>query len=98
MLRKLGHDIDIAGNGHDVLAALECRSYDLVLMDIEMPEMDGLEATRIIRKRWQHGPRIVFVTARTCCRGICMKAGGDDFLAKPIAFWELKAAIEHNAQ
>lgn len=98
MLKKLGHDADVAGNGHEVLAALECRSYDLVLMDIEMPEMDGIEATRIIRKRRPHSPRIVFVTACTYCRGICIKEGGDDFLAKPITLGKLKAAVEHNAQ
>jgi len=98
MLRKLGHDADLAVNGYEVLAALEYRSYDLVLMDIQMPEMDGIEATRIIRKRWPRGPRIVFVTACTYCKETCMNGGGDGFLAKPINMVELQAAIEHNAQ
>jgi len=98
MLRKLGHDADIAGNGYEVLAYLEYRSYDLVLMDIQMPEMDGIEATRIIRKRWPRGPRIVFVTACTHCKKTCMNEGGDGFLAKPINMVELQAAIAHNAQ
>jgi CheY-like chemotaxis protein len=98
MLRKLGHDADLAVNGYDVLAALEYRSYDLVLMDIQMPEMDGIEATRIIRKRWPQGPRIVFVTACAYCKETCMNGGGDGFLAKPINMVELQAAIEHNAQ
>ncbi|MFZ3148352.1 MAG: response regulator [Methanothrix sp.] len=96
MLRKLGHDADIACNGNEVLTALERRSYDLVLMDIQMPEMDGLQATRIIRKRWPRGPRIVFVTACTNYRETCIKEGGDGFLAKPISMMQLQAAIEHN--
>ena len=98
MLRKLGHDAEIAGNGYEVLRALEYRSYDLVLMDIQMPEMDGIETTRIIRKRWPQGPRIVFVTACAYCKEICMNEGGDDFLAKPINMVELQAAIKHNTQ
>ncbi len=98
MLRKLGHDAEIAGNGYEVLRALEYRSYDLVLMDIQMPEMDGIETTRIIRKRWPQGPRIVFVTACTYCKEICMNGGGDGFLAKPITLVELQAAIEHDVQ
>ena len=97
MLRKLGHDADIAGNGYEVLAALEYRSYDLVLMDIQMPGMDGIEATRIIRKRWPRGPKIVFVTACTYCKETCMNGGENGFLAKPITLVELQAAIAHNA-
>jgi CheY-like chemotaxis protein len=98
MLRKLGHYADLAVNGYEVLTALEYRSYDLVLMDIQMPEMDGIEATRIIRKRWPRGPRIVFVTACTYCKEACMNGGGDGFLAKPITLVGLQAAIEHNSQ
>lgn len=92
------NSLTIASNGYEVLAALEYRSYDLVLMDIQMPEMDGIEATRIIRKRWPRGPRIVFVTACAHCKETCMNEGGNDFLAKPITLLELQAAIEHNAQ
>jgi CheY-like chemotaxis protein len=73
MLKKLGHDADIAGNGNEVLTALESRSYDLVLMDIQMPEMDGLQATRIMRKRWPRGPRIVFITACNTYGETCIK-------------------------
>jgi CheY-like chemotaxis protein len=82
MLRKLGHDADLAGNGYEVLTALEYRSYDLVLMDIQMPEMDGIEATRIIRKRWPLGPRIVFVTACTYCKETCMILRGSNFITR----------------
>jgi CheY-like chemotaxis protein len=98
MLRKLGLEADIAENGYEVLAALEYRSYDLVLMDIQMPEMDGLEATRIIRKRWPRGPKIVFITACDQFKEACLNDGGDDFLTKPISILELHAAIERNAQ
>lgn len=98
MLRKLGHDADLVVNGYEVLTALEYRFYDLVLMDIQMPEMGGIEATRIIRKRWHRGPRIVFVTACTYCKETCMNEGGDGFLAKPITLVDLQEAIAHNAQ
>jgi CheY-like chemotaxis protein len=93
MLRKLGLEADIAGNGYEVLTALEYCSYDLVLMDVQMPEMDGLEATRIIRKRWPRGPKIVFITACDQFKETCLNEGGDDFLTKPITVVELKAAI-----
>jgi CheY-like chemotaxis protein len=58
-----------------------------------MPEMGGIEVTRIIRKRWPSGPRIVFVTACTYYKETCMNEGGDGFLAKPITLVELQAAI-----
>jgi CheY-like chemotaxis protein len=94
MLRKLGYHADIAGNGNEVLTALESRSYDLVLMDIQMPEMDGMQAAQIIRRRWPQGPRIVFVTACTSCRDACLQEGGDGFLAKPVSLMQLREAID----
>jgi CheY-like chemotaxis protein len=97
-LHKLGYYADTATNGQEVLQAMEVRSYDLVLMDIQMPEMDGIEATRLIRKRWPHGPKIIVITAfdRDLCRERCLDAGADDFLNKPVRMEELGAAIERN--
>ena len=98
VLKKLGYQADLAANGQEVLLALEDRPYDLVLMDIQMPEMDGIEATRIIRKRWPLGPKIIVVTAfdQEICRDLCFDAGADDFLNKPVKMEELGAAIERN--
>jgi CheY-like chemotaxis protein len=98
VLKKLGLKADTAKNGREVLTALEERAYDLVLMDIQMPEMDGIEATKIIRKRWPQGPKIIVVTSfeADLCRDLCYDAGADDFLNKPVRMDELDAAIERN--
>ena len=86
MLKKLGYHADVAANGREVLSALEHYSYGTVLMDIQMPEMDGLEATRIIRLSRPDGLRIIAVTA--CApeeiREKCLEAGMDDYVSKPI--------------
>jgi CheY-like chemotaxis protein len=91
MLKKLGYRVDMAANGLEVLSALEHYSYDTVLMDIQMPEMDGLEATRIIRLSRPEGLRIIAVTA--CApeeiREMCLEAGMDDCVSKPIKMKEL---------
>ncbi|NMB85793.1 MAG: hybrid sensory kinase in two-component regulatory system with RcsB and YojN [Methanosaeta sp. PtaB.Bin018] len=98
ILKKLGYRADTANNGHEVLLALEDHPYDLVLMDIQMPEMDGIEATKVIRKRWPQGPKIIVVTAfdPEICRDLCYEVGADDFLNKPVKAEELDAAIERN--
>jgi CheY-like chemotaxis protein len=97
-LKKLGLQADTAKNGREVLVALEEHHYDLVLMDIQMPEMDGIEATKIIRKRWSQGPKIIVVTSfeAEMCRDLCYNAGADDYLNKPVKIDELGAAIERN--
>ncbi|MCK9565305.1 MAG: response regulator [Methanothrix sp.] len=97
-LKKLGLKADMAMNGLEVLVALEEHHYDLVLMDIQMPEMDGIEATKIIRKRWSQGPKIIVVTSfeAEMCRDLCYDAGADDYLKKPVNIDELGAAIERN--
>jgi CheY-like chemotaxis protein len=97
-LRKLGLKADTAENGQEVLVALEEHHYDLVLMDIQMPQMDGIEATKIIRKRWSQGPKIIVVTSfeAEMCRDLCYDAGADDYLNKPVKMDELGAAIERN--
>jgi len=98
ILKKLGYQADLACNGHEVLTALEGHAYDLVLMDIQMPEMDGIEATKIIRKRWPQGPKIIVITSFNpeICRELCFDAGADDFLNKPVTMNLLGAAIERN--
>ncbi|MGA9098889.1 MAG: response regulator [Methanotrichaceae archaeon] len=98
MLKKLGYHADVASNGTEVLQALENQIYDIVLMDIQMPEMDGIEAIRIIRKCWSPGPKIIVATAfeLDTCRELCYDVGANDLLAKPLKKEELKAAIERN--
>jgi len=96
MLKKLGHDVDFATNGIEAIEVLEHKSYDAILMDIQMPEMDGIETTKIIRQRWNNGPKIVAVTAAAICLDACLEAGVDDFLTKPFGIEKLRAAIEYN--
>ena len=88
LLDRLGYQADVAGNGIEALAALERQPYDVVLMDVQMPEMDGLDATRRIRERWppETRPRIVALTANALVedREACFAAGMDDYVAKPI--------------
>lgn len=96
MLKKLGYKADSVGNGREVLQALERQSYDLILMDVQMPEMDGLEATKEIRRRWPlGGPRILALTAHAIAgdREKCLEAGMDGYLCKPINLEDLKAAL-----
>jgi CheY-like chemotaxis protein len=94
MLKKLGHQVDLATNGIEAIEALEHRSYDVVFMDIQMPEMDGLEATKIIRQRWHQGPKIIVMTSLDNYREFCLEAGADDFLAKPLGIEKLREAIK----
>ena len=97
MLRKLRIYAEATDNGLEVLQALERQHYDIVLMDIQMPELDGIETTRIIRKRWLTGPKIIVITdcdSKTY-QEPCFDAGADEFLTKPVRAKELKEAIEH---
>jgi two-component system sensor histidine kinase/response regulator len=92
MLKKLGYQAEIAANGLESLQALKHHSFDLVLMVVMMPLMDGIEATRIIRERWPHGPKIIIVTAALeSYREECIKAGADDFIGKPVKMDELNS-------
>ena len=88
MLRRHGYDADVAGNGLEALAALERQPYDVVFMDVQMPSMDGLQATREICERYPPGQRpwIVGLTASVLeeDQRACREAGMDDYLAKPI--------------
>ena len=91
MLKKLGYHADVAANGLEVLSALDQYSYDIILMDLQMPEMDGLEATRIIRQCRPDGLRIIAVTASAPgeTREKCLEAGMDDYFSKPLRIKEL---------
>jgi PAS domain S-box-containing protein len=96
LLQKLGYRADVAADGREALEALERQPYDVVLMDVHMPEMDGLEATRRIHQRWaEERPRIVAMTANALegDREACLAAGMDDYISKPIRDEELAAAL-----
>ena len=97
VLERLGYSAEVAHNGLEALAVLQRRSFDVVLMDMQMPEMDGLEATRRIRQRWpEDGPWIIAMTANAMPedRQRCLAAGMDDYLSKPIRIPALVAALE----
>ena len=97
MLRKRGHDVDIAENGRKAVEAVGRGGYDVVLMDIQMPEMDGLEATRAIRALAQYRDvPIVACTAHAMTgeRERCLKGGMNGYLTKPFKPHELFAALE----
>jgi CheY-like chemotaxis protein/two-component sensor histidine kinase len=95
MLSKLGFRADVAANGLEVLEALERQSYDVVLMDVLMPEMDGLETTRAIRQLDTLGPKIIAMTASALKgdREMCLEAGMDDYIAKPVRIEDLAKAL-----
>ncbi len=93
----MGYKVDVAANGLEAVDAVERQPYDVVFMDIQMPEMDGLEATRRIRAcSTGGGPRIVAMTANAMegDREACLAAGMDDYVGKPIRIHELLAALE----
>lgn len=97
MLAKMGYRADIAGNGLEVLDALNRQNYDAILMDLQMPEMDGLEATREIRRRFiENRPRIIAMTANAMPgdREICLEAGMDDYLSKPVRIEQLQTVLK----
>ncbi|OAI39826.1 hypothetical protein AYO40_05390 [Planctomycetaceae bacterium SCGC AG-212-D15] len=97
MLGRMGYTADIANNGVEVISALEKQDYDMILMDVQMPEMDGLEASRRVRKQFppKRHPRIVALTANAMVedREACRSAGMDDYLSKPVQVKELHAAL-----
>jgi CheY-like chemotaxis protein len=102
LLTRRGHRVAVSANGVEALAALEQKSFDVVLMDLQMPEMGGLEATEVIRRRErgsQKHQRIVAMTAHAMNgdRERCLSAGMDGYLSKPIDPQMLSAAVEQGA-
>jgi signal transduction histidine kinase len=96
-LKRLGCHVESAGNGCEVLERLDRAAYDVVLMDVHMPEMDGLEATRHIRRHLpqERQPRIIAMTASAFAedRANCLEAGMDDFISKPVRLEDLVEAL-----
>ena len=98
LLRKDGHTVTLAWNGREAVDVLKRASMDLVLMDVQMPEMDGLEATRLIRATEEGtGERvpIVAITANALdgAREKCIEAGMDDYLTKPLRLADLRRVV-----
>jgi CheY-like chemotaxis protein len=99
ILLQFGYQTDLAVNGKEAVEAVERQKYDLLFVDVQMPGMDGLEATRSICNRMSPSERpfIVAMTANAMNedRDLCLSAGMDDYLSKPIRPENVKAAIEH---
>jgi signal transduction histidine kinase/HPt (histidine-containing phosphotransfer) domain-containing protein len=98
VLHKLGYRADVAHNGLEVLKALDQKPYDVLFLDVQMPEMDGLEAARQICRRWpaEKRPRIIAMTGNALRgdREKCLEAGMDDYISKPVRIGELQTALE----
>ena len=96
ILGKLGYAPKIADNGQEAVTAAGSASYDIILMDMQMPEMDGLEATQVIRKTLERQPVIIALTANTMQGDMeeCLNAGMNDYLSKPIKLEELVNMLE----
>jgi len=98
VLERFGYRADTAGNGREAIDALRRQHYDVVFMDVQMPEMDGLEATRFICAEWSNGlrPRIIAMTANATQgdREECLEAGMDDYISKPVRVEELRLILE----
>jgi two-component system sensor histidine kinase/response regulator len=103
LLEKRGHTVVVAGNGREALAACESESFDLILMDVQMPGMNGLEATAAIRTREKGGVKHLAIVALRAHamkgdREKCLAAGMDGYLSKPIRTQELDAMLEKYAK
>jgi len=92
MLKRLGYRADPVANGIEALQALDRQHYDIVLMDVRMPEIGGLEATKIIRQRWpENGPKVIAITAHALEGDMkkCLDSGMDDYISKPVTMRDL---------
>jgi CheY-like chemotaxis protein len=97
LLERLGHHADLAASGREALDRLSRSAYDVILMDVHMPEMDGLETARAVCARWPAGerPRIIAMTAEAMegDRQLCFAAGMDDYVVKPVGLDRLRRAL-----
>ncbi|NJN62851.1 MAG: response regulator, partial [Coleofasciculaceae cyanobacterium RL_1_1] len=100
-LQRLGYRADVVSNGREALEAVARQHYDVVLMDMQMPVMDGLQSSRQICQRWQpdRRPRLIALTANAMRgdRDACLEAGMDDYISKPIRLDELTKALQRSA-
>ncbi|MBC7915821.1 MAG: response regulator [Pyrinomonadaceae bacterium] len=96
ILSKLGYNPDLANHGKEALERLSERNYDVILMDMQMPELDGLETTRIIRREYHNQPVIIALTANALSedKEECYNAGMDDYLSKPINIDDLLSSLK----
>lgn len=99
LLKRLGYSADVAENGAQAIEAFARQSYDVILMDIQMPEMDGMEATKYIREHWytsEDYPYIIAVTAHAIpgYREMCLESGMNDYITKPVRIEDLKSALQ----
>ena len=105
LLQQMGYRADVSGNGVEALKAFERQTYDLVFMDVQMPEMDGLEATRAIRQRQQQqtefpnfkSPIVIVAMTASAMQGDkekCLASGMDDYLAKPVRLEDMRSIVE----
>lgn len=96
MLKKIGYEVDLAANGKDAIERMRDKKYDVILMDVLMPEMNGLEATRYIRYHFEHQPKIIAMTANVLeeDRQACYASGMNLFLSKPFRLEELQNILD----
>jgi CheY-like chemotaxis protein len=99
LLKKMGYEVALVDNGKLAVEAMEKDSYDIILMDIQMPEMNGLDATRSIRQKGFKTP-VIAITANALKgdREQCLEAGCDDYLPKPIDKYDLEEMIQKHTQ
>jgi CheY-like chemotaxis protein len=96
ILTKMGYNPHVVANGHEALNAIIIKKYDMVLMDVQMPEMDGCEATHFIREHLDCQPVIIAMTANAMPedRENCLKAGMNDYLSKPMKIEDIMNVLE----
>jgi CheY-like chemotaxis protein len=97
LFQKLGYTVDIAANGQEVLKYLQQQVYDVIFMDIQMPELDGIETTKEIYQKWgEHRPYIIAMTANAMAgdRENCLAVGMDDYISKPVKIEAIAQAIQ----